>query len=201
LLEQQLTSIARDINLYESEATGVAFATAHVWDNHDCRPQAAGILCRLIPIATPKVAYALGTVFSAEVFPADEHTEALLLSLAAHPAALAGDWVMELSEHLAELLPHCRQSVLQVCNAIVNTYRHQLTSYQYSLYGAGPYLVDIAMTLQRFQDTRSDGLALLESLLKLGLDAAFASLPDMELRPVSVAHPEPRRRRRRRPPE
>ena len=198
LLEEKLASITESVQQYEAEAIGTAFAAARLWDNYEHRARAAAILCRLIPVATPKVAYAIGTVFTAaDNFPADEHTEVLLQSLAAHPSALAGEWVMELAEHLAKLLPHCRQSVLHVCEAIVHTYQHQLTSFQYHLYGAGPYLVNIAMTLQRFPDTRSDGLTLLESLLKLGLDAAFASLPDMELRPVSVVRCEPRPRRRR----
>ena len=54
------------------------------------------------------------------------------------------------------------------------------------MYEAGPHLVSIAMTLQRFDDTRSEGLALLEQLLKLGLDEAFTVLQDIDIRPPTL---------------
>jgi hypothetical protein len=139
--------------------------------------------------------------YALENFSADEHTEAFLFALAANPVALAGDWVIDLTDHLAELLPHSRQSVSKVAKAIVDTYREHPSSFRQGLYSAGAGLVDIAMTLQRFSDTRDQGLDLLESLLKLNLDAAFASLPDREFRPVSASQPERWRRRRRRLPE
>jgi hypothetical protein len=157
------------------------------------------VLCRLIPHATEKVAEAIGTVFwTAEDFPADEHTDALLHTIAANPQVLSGGNVPDLIELLAKLLPHSRRNVLNVCQAIVNTRGEELRSISHSLFISGPHLVNIAMTLQRFSATRGDGLSLLEDLLRLGLDDAFAILHDIDIRPAAVRTREPRRRRRRR---
>ncbi len=49
------------------------------------------------------------------------------------------------------------------------------------------------------KDTKSDGLVLLESLLRLGIDDAFAVLREVDIRPGSGRRCEPRKRRRRNP--
>jgi hypothetical protein len=145
-----------------------------------------------------RVIDAIGTVFWAEEdFPADSHTEMLLQKLAAHPNALGGRNVTDLVAHLPKLLPHLRAAVLAVCQAVVERRGLELTSISYELFSSGPHLVNIAMTLQRFPDTKSDGLALLETLLRLGIDDAFAVLREVDIRPGSARRREPRQRRRR----
>jgi hypothetical protein len=148
---------------------------------------------------TTRISAAIGTVFWAtDDFPADAHTEALLQAIAANPKVLSGSFVSDLIELLAELLPHSRRNVLRVCQAIVGSRGDELTSISRELYLSGPHLVNIAMTLQRFSDTRAEGLSLLEDLLRLGLDEAFSILHDIDIRPAAVRRREPRMRRRRR---
>lgn len=185
----------------EAQATGIAFAAAHLWDDKALRNNAGALLQQLIPVATPTIAQAIGTVFwASDDLAPDEYTESLLQSLADHPSALIGGWLSDLVEHLAKLLPHCRESVLKVCQVLIEQRGSEVASFSHELTLAGPHLVNIAMTLQRFADTRSDGLALLESLLKLGLDDAFNVLNDIDLRPANATRREPRRRRRRKRP-
>jgi hypothetical protein len=200
VLEEHLNKITSGSES-EAVATGIAFATAHLWDLPEARPHACEILCKLAPHATPRIATAFGTVFwTQEGFPADEHTDALLSAIAANPAILSGSFVPELIELLVDLLPHSRHNILAVCQAIVKSRGNELTSLAHELFLSGPHLVNIAMTLQRFDDTRSEGLTLLEDLLRLGLDEAFSILHDIDIRPAPVRRREPHRRRRRRKP-
>lgn len=198
ILEQYLNEIEQGVAGREAVATGIAFAAAHLWDEPEARPEACKVLCRLMPYATPKIAEALGTVFrAAEDFPADGHTDELLRAIAANPKFLSGRFVTDLIEILAELLPHSRRNVLDVCKAIIGIRGDELRSISHELFVSGPHLVNIAMTLQRFSDTRSEGLSLLEDLLRLGLDDAFTILHDIDIRPAAVRRREPRSRRRR----
>ena len=103
--------------------------------------------------------------------------------------------IADLVEHLITLVPHKRMLVLSVCKAILKTGHQEINFFE-----AGPQLVKIAMTLQRFSDTRTEGLSLLEDLLRLGLDDAFRVLRDIDIRPSATAEREPRKRRRRRRP-
>lgn len=199
LLEQQIKAYdGANAIAAEPVAVGIAHAAAHGWDEPDARPQATRLLCQLIPKAAGPVIDAIGTVFWAkEDFPADDQTELLLQTLADHPNALGGRNVTDLLAHLVKLVPHQPHIVLAVCRAIVERRGTELTSISYGLFSAGPHLVNIAMTLQRFEDTKSDGLDLLESLLRLGIDDAFAILREVDIRPASGRRREPRKRRRR----
>jgi hypothetical protein len=200
LLDEQLQIYHRaEPPTAEPVAIGIAHAAAHGWDEPAVRPQATRLLCQLIPHAAGPVIDAIGTVFWAkEDFPADDDTELLLQTLADHPNSLGGRNVTDLVAHLAKLLPHLRGAVLAVCRAILERRGAELTSISHGLFSAGPDLVSIAMTLQRFEDTKSDGLDLLESLLRLGIDDAFAVLREVDIRPATGRRREPRKRRRRR---
>jgi hypothetical protein len=179
--------------LEEPIAVGIAFAAAHLWDNVELRTEASQILCHLLPHASDRVCQAIATVFWArQDFAADEATDALLRAIAVHPRILSTIYLSDLVEHLVGLLPHKRDVVLSVCKAIVKSGRQEQR-----LFEAGPQLVKIAMTLQRFDDTRDQGLTLLEDLLQLGLDDAFRVLHDIDVRPNRKATRPPRKRRRR----
>ena len=193
-LDRELANSQEFEKSEEPVAVGIAFAAANLWDESRSREDASRILCSLIPNATTRVSEAIGTVFWAkEDFAADESTALLLRAFADHPDSLSGIRVFELAEHLVALVPHYRVLIMDVCNALLTT-----SPDIGSLYDAGPRLVDIAMTLQRFDDTKSRALSLLEDLLRLGLDDAFRILSDIDIRPNASGVREPRSRRRRR---
>jgi hypothetical protein len=196
-LSSELDSIAENAEATEPIAIGMAFAAAQLWDEPRARANAARVLSRLIPHAKVREGRAIATVFWArEEFTADEATDTLLIAFATNPLSLASIEISDLVEHLISLLPHKRQLVLSVCTAILKSGRQEG-----NLFEPGANLVKIAMTLQRFSDTRAEGLALLESLLQLGLDDAFRVLRDIDIRPSSAGPPIVRKRRRRRRPE
>ena len=198
-LENRLAEIQTSPSEHEFIAVGIAFAAAHLWDEVEARTAAGELLCRLMPHATTRVNSALGAVcWARDDFPADEVTRELLTTIEANATFLNGSHVDELIGHLASLVPHLRQEVLSVCQKITGTRSHELLSIAYSLYGCGPKLVNIAMTLQRFDDTRSQALDFLEQLLRVGLSDAYAVLNETDLRPGMQPQQDPPRRRRRR---
>jgi nucleoside phosphorylase len=180
----------------DAALVGIAFTAAQFWEEPEAKSAATHVLCKLISTATPRVSQAMGTVcYAKENFAADSETEQFLSTLANFPECLRHFPILDLAEHLVELLPHNRGLVLKVCKAIAQSGRTET-----GLFEAGPQLVNIAMTLQRFSDTRSEGLSLLEAFLQMGLDDAFSILSDIDIRPASrkPRSPMPRRKRRTR---
>jgi len=189
-LEVGKNSVGRD----EAISIGLAFASAHMWDEPRARATASRVLSRLFPNATQRVALAISTVFWAkDDFSLDEATEVLLQAFADNPLQVPDLSFMDLAEHLAALLPHKRLLVLRVCQSIL-----KVATSSNMLFEAGPQLLEISMTLQRFSDTRAGGLSLLEDLLRRGLDNAFRVLRDIDIQPFPQLPPEFRHRRRRR---
>ena len=184
----------------ESVAAGIGFTAGQLWEEPEARAWAGQVLAQLVPLSTDRIAQAITTVFwASDDFPADSITEALLQEIAAHPNVLVGRSIVDLVPHLASLLPHCRSTILSVCLALLSRDNEKANEKLSQLYSTGPDLVNIAMTLQRFEDTRGHGLDLFETLMRLGLDEAYKCLNEIDLRPVSSKRrgPRPRRRRRR----
>ena len=192
LLNTELSKVGA-IATEEPIALGIAFAAANLWDEADLRLKSAQVLCKLIPKTTARLGKAIQTVFwTQDNFAVEEPTISLLRTLGENPLSLKFIGIVDLVAHLVGLVIHERRLVLSVCEAIVKSGRQEA-----ELFEAGPNLVKIAMTLQRFNDTRSAGLALFEQFLRLGLDDAFTVLHDIDIRPTAVALPMPRQRRRR----
>jgi nucleoside phosphorylase len=194
LLEIELAVCEDAHRIDESIATGIAHAAANLWDEPRARKDAVAVLCRLIPVATDKIGHAIAGVFWAkEDFAVSNETEQLFQQLASNQAKLKSIPINDLVPHMVGILPHKRQVVLSLCQAIM-TSRAQ----ENDLFEVGPQLVSIAMTLQRFADTRADALSLFEELLKRGLDDAFRALQHLDIRPPALPMRAPRERRRRR---
>ena len=86
-------------------------------------------------------------------------------------------------EHIKPIAQYYQRDVLSICRSIVVVSSGKLTSMAYSLYAIGPILVDVSLTLQRFDDTRSEALNLFEDLLRIGVAEANAILNEKDLRP------------------
>jgi nucleoside phosphorylase len=194
LLESEMAACEDADRIDESIAMGIAHAAANLWDEPRARKDSAAILCRLVPVATDKIGHAIAGVFWAkEDFAVSDETEQLFQQLATNPEKLPNIPINDLVPHMVGILPHKRHVVLSLCQAIL-TSRTQ----EDDLFEVGPQLVSIAMTLQRFADTRADALSLFEQLLKRGLDDAFRALQHVDIRPPALPIRAPRERRRRR---
>jgi len=179
---------------------GVAYTAARMWEEPSVRAGAVESLGRISPVCTERIASAFGTVFwASNDFADDENTENLLNVIANNPCVIHPEFVSDLVNVLASLCRFQQRRVYEVTRIIVDTFGNQIGDLRTSLYGAGTHLVNIAMTLQRFEETRSDGLNLLEDLMRLGIGEAFSILDDIDIRPSTTRRTQqPRRRRRRR---
>jgi nucleoside phosphorylase/predicted ATPase len=199
-LQTAIQSFIAEPREFEAHAVGLAFTAAHIWVEPDAQSECRKILCKLMPLAGEAVGQAIGSVFfMRDNFAVDVDARELLHSLSLNPKLLSGGFVEELVDHMVPLAEYLRKEVLNVCELVVDHRGSELLSMSHSLYLIGPQLVNIAMTLQRFDDTRSQALDLLENLLRIGLADAYAVLNENDLKPgpQPIADP-PRRRRRRR---
>jgi hypothetical protein len=178
---------------------GIGFSAAHLWEDPSARPESGRLLAALFPTASERVCHACSSLFwASQDFPADEVTESVLNAVAQNTEKLS-DWaVSDLVAFLPPLLPYQRQAVLRLTKALLTHAGNKLNSVSTALYHCGAVFVDIAMTLQRFPETRAEGLELIEQMLRLGLDDAFSCLTEIDLRPASAIRREPMPRRRRR---
>ncbi|WP_184301792.1 phosphorylase family protein [Aporhodopirellula rubra] len=196
-LDAELASVSGNAAL-EPVAVGIGFAASRLWSELDQPGKASSILVQLLRSSSEKVWHATGTVFwMSKSIEAGEPTEKLLGAFANYPLALDARATSEMLEHACAILPHCRSAILRVCQALVETRYEELKQMGFDAYTVGPSLVEVSMTLQRFQDTRSGGLALLENLLRAGLDDADAVLDEVDLHPKGTKS-KPRRPRRKR---
>lgn len=113
---------------------------------------------------------------------------------------VSGGLAEEVLGQLTDILPHLKPEILAFSQRLVDTRFDELRRREFNAYEVGPYLVEIAMTLQRFEETRSAGLDLFEKLLSAGLDEANKALKDVDaVDEVLEESPQmPRRRRRQR---
>ncbi|QEG38029.1 phosphorylase family protein [Bythopirellula goksoeyrii] len=196
-----------DRHLFQGESpspaflVGVAHAASNLWDDLNKPKDCSSIVAKVISFGNEEATNAIQRLFWNEVaLPADEQTSAILQKLTEKIETVSGGLAAEVLGQLTDILPHLRPEILAFAQRLVETRFDELRRQEFNAYEVGPYLVEIAMTLQRFDDTRSAGLDLLETLLSAGLDEANKALKDVDA--VDEVSPEsprmPRRRRRKR---
>lgn len=199
LLDERLNALNQmDPDQSEPFLAGAAFAASHAWDYPEFRSRSVMTIAQIAPHATERISYALSEVFWAqEDYPDDENTEMLLRSFRDNPQAISNEAVSDLIVHLASLCQFQPEIVLELTKNIVEKHGRKFGDLSTALFKSGADVVNIAMTLQRFKETRSAGLDLLEELLRLGIGDAFTILSDIDMRPVKGTKRTGRTRRRR----
>lgn len=180
---------------------GVAHAAANLWGDLNKPKDCSRIVAQVIGFGSSDATDAIRRLFWNEVtLPADEQTSAILQKLTEQIETVSEELAGEVLGQLSEILPHLRPEILAFAQRLVETRFDKLRRREFNAYEVGPYLVEIAMSLQRFDDTRSAGLDLFETLLIAGLDEANKALKDVdEVDEISQERPLiPRRRRRQR---
>jgi hypothetical protein len=160
--------------------------------------KAAKNLVRLVDLDLESVGTAANTVFwVTESLAADTATNDYMVAVANHIHHLDSHAASAFLEHASDILPHLGRPILDVCLALTKLHLNELRQMSFDAYNIGPQLVEISMTLQRFQETKSDALSLLEDLLSAGLDDADAMLREVDIQPGPEPYTRPRRSRRR----
>ncbi len=201
LLDEELAALEEDNLNTKSQAIGMglAHASTRLWGKWNLPQNALSILERLIPVCDESMGRVIMQVFwLVDRFSCDETTTRLFHALSQNPKTLVGNALDHALQHISDLLPEIRGTIAKLCLAFVDLRSNELRDLGIDSYEIGPSLVEIAMTLQRFDDTRADGLNLLESLLRAGIDAAYRILNDVDLKPGDARILQRARRRKRR---
>lgn len=198
LLDRYLFPIETDKTPKPAFLVGVAHAASRLWDDLNKPRECSRIIAQVVSYGDGDATNAIRRLFrDAIALPADEQTAVIVRTLTGKIDIVSGGLAEDLLGQLTDILPHLRPEILAFTQRLVETRFEELRRREFNAYEVGPYLVEIALTLQRFDDTRSEGLDHFEKLLTAGLDEANKALKDIDA--VDEVNPEsPRMSRRRR---
>ncbi|MEM9369243.1 MAG: hypothetical protein AAGD07_24945, partial [Planctomycetota bacterium] len=198
--------LSLDVEPSEAFLVGASHAVLNLWNDLEKPSECSEILRQIFATGNSPAINASRFLFWNDVgLPLDENTRQLFGALEenvdAIDSGLAEEVLGEMVEILPETdrLPELRPQILSFCRRLVDARIDELKRREFNAYEVGPFLVEVAMTLQRFPDTRTGGLDLFEQLLRAGLDDADRALKDFDgTSGSSGSRREPRRRRRQR---
>jgi hypothetical protein len=149
---------------------GLIHSAAATWSNPLFRQVSHGIVVSAVPDAKDEFAQALMGVFSLhgqERLPNDRLTSDLLNTIAVAPALLVTANTGVFIDRLKELLQdgYSPVEIAKVACRIVDVAGDAIANVATGLSVSAGDLIDIAITLQRFPDARSDGTWIFERLL------------------------------------
>jgi len=177
---------------------GCAFAAAHLWSEPGFVPVVAPILTRLIPHAKSPIASAvLHFLNQSNPLPINDHTRSILDAIIKYPQILKEGSNHFLTEKLSGLLPVEAERIYQVCMALLDQRKDDITGINNSFAVNGDELIDISLTLQRISSHREKGLELFERLLDMDAYGIKDTLLELDRRPSSDGTPLRQRRRRK----
>jgi hypothetical protein len=190
----------------EAFLVGVSHAVSNLWNDLEKPSECSQILRQIVATGNPLAINALRMLFWNDVgLPLDENTRTLFGALEENVDAIDSGLAEEILGEMVDILPETdrlpelRPQILSFCKRLVETRIDELKRREFNAYEVGPFLVEAAMTLQRFPETRTGGLDLFEHLLRAGLDDADRALKDFDgTSGSSASRREPRRRRRQR---
>lgn len=148
---------------------GVTHTLAVAWQEPALRALTTPLIVQLVHTADESIVVALESIFSRSgTLPADDHTRSLLEALLEHPSILVRSGrslVVGMKGLLREgWNPNL---VYDVARVLVGTAGSALSDLRTSLPGIAGDLADIALTLHRLPETRTQGLDLFERMMEL----------------------------------
>ena len=148
---------------------GVAHTLAVAWQEPALRALTTPLIVQLVHTADEAVVGALESIFSrSRTLPADDHTRSLLEALLEHPSIL----VRSGRSLVVGLKGLFREGwnpklVYEVARVLVGTAGSALNDFRTSSPAIAGDLADIALTLHRLPETRTQGLDLFERMMEL----------------------------------
>ena len=171
LVNSAIAGDSGDTKFLAGLRTGVAHSAVHLWANPKYRTGSGSVIRQLIPTADENLAQILGWVLSAaEKSPVDAETERMLPALTSNPKILAalgrGSAFDNLSEYLA--VGVAPEVIANFALSLVDAAGKEIGNIQSAWSAAARPLIDLSLTLQRYSETRSQGLTIFERLLEFG---------------------------------
>lgn len=198
-IETCLTNSTKEPSKHSRIRLGFAYAAANLWGEYPVRDRVTDIMVQMIPYLDEIQSNAIMDAFRlTDPFPCDEATLKFLDAMCQNPGIMKFGGGSFLIDRIQDLLPAKPEIVFRVCRTFVETLKDQITDIRTSLFASAQELVNIALTLQRYEGkNREQGLELFEMLLELNAYGAKSTLDELDGRPINVSPRPPRRRRRR----
>jgi len=179
---------------------GLAHAAAYLWTEPEYRPTSTDVMLRLLPSSDGTILSALLDVFRVtNELPVDQNTVRLLDGMCTYGVFKHEGRSTFFLDRLVDLVRHERKLVVRVVECFIEEVTTDLADLSTALAGAAPQLSDIALTLQRYEDTRDDGLRIFERLLELNAYGAQDALNELDQVPKNISVHRSRRRKRHGP--
>lgn len=179
---------------------GLAHAAAYLWAELEYRSAATDVMLSLLPSDDGKILSAILDVFRVtNQLPADQETVRLLDGMCTHRVFRHEGRSTFFLDRLVDLVRHERGLVARVVECFIEEVTTQLAGFSTAFAGAAPQLADIALTLQRYEDTSEDGLRIFERLLELNAYGAQDVLNELDQIPKNISVHRSRRRSRHGP--
>lgn len=177
---------------------GFAHTAANMYRESDYKQKATEILVRLIPLAGGELAKAVSDVFRLmRDGPVDECGLSLIKALVAAPEALRDASKTFLLDYMDKALSTSPELILETCEVLVDQCGGEMQDRRTRLSSHAGELVDMAITLQRYQALRSRATVLFERLHELDLYGVQETLHELDRHPRRANMVRRRRRRRR----
>lgn len=179
---------------------GVAIAAAHLWVEIHSKDELTDILVNLIAMRGDQIAPSLNVIFrQSDRLYADNDTLRILEAIAALPAIVTQLDKLYFVNRIQDLIPMEPDLVFRLSEIALKASGKELADLSTSWSGRASDLVNIAITLQRFEgNTRAKGLTLFEKLLQIEATGARETLLELDGRLLNVPSRPLRARLRRR---
>jgi hypothetical protein len=166
---------------------GIAFAAVNLWAVPEFRARAHEVLMKLAAAADGYLPGAIMDIFRVTApLPPDARTRELLSAIAEKPDLIRGGGPSFITDRFKELLADgfYPTIVAAVMRVVLTVGGSSVGDIRTAWAADAGDLIEIAITLQRFAETRSAGLDLFETLMDLGAYEASQVLRELDRRPV-----------------
>jgi hypothetical protein len=170
IAQTKLTEAVEALAAGQSSEVLIGWATSasETWMSPALRAASTQILVAAAPMAKGEIAEAIPNSFvrrEKEDVPGDAYTDELLAAVCANPSLMVKQ-PDSLIDRLKELLEKGYSAAVigKTCRILIGTASTSVGDFSSALYSSGPDLTDIAITLQRFPETRTDGTWIYEEL-------------------------------------
>ncbi len=163
---------------------GMAYSAAHLWGNAQFRSTTSPTIIELIADASAPVADALFEIFRVnESPPVDDATRLLLQAIASQRHTLDSDCTFLVMRLKSLLFDAAFVGIIaQILDALVDRKAQQIADVGTGCAADADNLMQCALTLQRFPETREIGVAIFERLIELGAYGVDRVLYDIDRR-------------------
>ncbi len=181
-IEAALDKLAQSPGEFER---GVVRSASNSWANPRFRPISHRVLMAAVSSSDPEIIDAIMDAFSGtegDRIPADARTRELLHAIAQAPARfVSSSRAHSFIERLKELLQDsfCPAVIARAARAVLEVAGERMADMGSSFYSSSEELMEVAITLQRFADSRADGTWIFEQLIAVNafkIDEAVRSL-------------------------